>query len=99
MDITYITLDAAALKEKEEIHEFLKDALDFPEYYGNNLDAFYDCLTEISGREVLFELVNESEATEYFENMVQCIYDAMEQNECIGLVEDVSEEMLNIEEV
>ena len=28
-------------------HDYLKDALNFPDYYGKNLDALYDCLCEI----------------------------------------------------
>ena len=29
-----------------EIHKALKDGLDFPDYYGANLDALWDCLTD-----------------------------------------------------
>ena len=32
---------------KENIHRHLKKLLDFPDYYGENLDALYDCLTDI----------------------------------------------------
>ena len=28
-------------------HNYLKKQLNFPDYYGENLDALYDCLTEI----------------------------------------------------
>ena len=31
-----------------KIHEYLKAKFSFPEYYGENLDALYDCLCEIS---------------------------------------------------
>lgn len=27
-----------------EIHEQIKGSLNFPDYYGNNLDAFWDCI-------------------------------------------------------
>ncbi|WP_296883593.1 barstar family protein [uncultured Methanobrevibacter sp.] len=32
---------------KENGHDYLADALNLPDYYGKNLDALYDCLTEI----------------------------------------------------
>ena len=32
---------------KKDGHDYLMDALDFPDYYGKNLDALYDCLCEI----------------------------------------------------
>jgi len=34
------------MTSKERAHEYLKDMLDFPEYYGNNLDALCDLLNE-----------------------------------------------------
>jgi ribonuclease inhibitor len=37
-------LDFEYIKNKTELHEYLKTQLKLPEYYGNNLDALYDCL-------------------------------------------------------
>ena len=31
----------------ERGHDYIAEALDFPDYYGKNLDALYDCLCEI----------------------------------------------------
>ena len=36
-----------ALMGKESLHTALQQALSFPDYYGANLDALYDCLTEL----------------------------------------------------
>ncbi len=33
---------------KADLHSLLKTTLDFPEHYGNNLDALHDCLTDLS---------------------------------------------------
>ena len=33
---------------KELIHEYLMEKFEFPSYYGKNLDALYDCLTDIA---------------------------------------------------
>ena len=48
-----ITLDfggpaSAAAFTRREIHEYIAEKMDFPEYYGHNLDALYDCLTDIA---------------------------------------------------
>ena len=34
------------LTARREIHAYIAEKMDFPEYYGRNLDALYDCLTE-----------------------------------------------------
>ena len=48
-----VTLDfggpvSAAGLTRREIHEYIAEKMAFPEYYGHNLDALYDCLTDIS---------------------------------------------------
>ncbi len=42
-----IILDTLRLTEPEAAHSYLKEVLGFPEYYGHNLDALYECLTDI----------------------------------------------------
>ena len=42
-----IAIDCTGLG-KEDLHRALAESLDFPEWYGNNLDALYDQLTSIS---------------------------------------------------
>ena len=37
-----VTLDLAPCEEKISLHRYLKEALDFPVYYGANLDALHD---------------------------------------------------------
>lgn len=38
-------LDGKLINERG--HDYLMEMLNFPEYYGKNLDALYDCLCEI----------------------------------------------------
>ena len=39
-------IDLKGITTKEELHALLRKELPLPEYYGDNLDAFYDVLTE-----------------------------------------------------
>lgn len=48
-------LDGKLIREKG--HDYLIEALNLPDYYGKNLDALYDCLTEM---ECEIELINAS---------------------------------------
>lgn len=43
-----ITIDCSAIDSPMALHAALRDALSFPEWYGNNLDALHDCLTAIT---------------------------------------------------
>lgn len=51
-----VVLDAQKIKTREELHAFLAEAFQFPEWYGQNLDALYDCLTDFPGDAELFIL-------------------------------------------
>ena len=65
-----ITLDGKKIKKKS--HDYLKDVFDFPDYYGKNLDALYDCLTDI-GVETEIHLVN----SEYVSlDLIDTLFDA-----------------------
>ena len=39
-------VDISYVRSREELHHLLKKALDLPDYYGMNLDALYDLLSE-----------------------------------------------------
>ncbi|MTH55305.1 barnase inhibitor [Bacillus mangrovi] len=41
-----LIIDGFKLQTEEELHIYLKKELKFPEHYGNNLDALYDCLVD-----------------------------------------------------
>jgi len=46
--MTEIFLDITRFDEKISLHSYLKEEMNFPFYYGANLDALYDELTTIT---------------------------------------------------
>lgn len=55
MELKIITIDCNALTDKENAHRYLQQLFSFPDYYGKNLDALYDCLTEMPGCCIVLE--------------------------------------------
>lgn len=47
-----IVLDGNKLADADNVHDYLKEMLAFPEYYGKNLDALHDCLTDLEDVEI-----------------------------------------------
>lgn len=43
-----IVLDGKCMTDKAQVHAYIADKLSFPSYYGANLDALWDCLSELS---------------------------------------------------
>ena len=43
------TIDFRDVQNYAEVHLIIREALDFPDYYGCNWDAFWDCLTDMIG--------------------------------------------------
>ena len=59
--LTEITITARKCVTEQTLHRFLREELDFPDYYGGNLSALADCLSSI-GRPILITIdVNEDD--------------------------------------
>ena len=50
-------IDFSNVKYYLDMHKAIQKALDFPDYYGQNWDAFWDCLTDMAGQTVRIEIV------------------------------------------
>lgn len=73
-----VVLDAKEMLEKEAAHAYLQEKLNFPEYYGGNLDALYDCLTELNDIEIV--IINKNAGGEYFGRICKVLKCACEDN-------------------
>lgn len=51
------TIDFTNVVSYFDMHRIIKEALDFPDYYGNNWDALWDCLTDMVGRPINIEII------------------------------------------
>lgn len=51
-----------------EIHEVLKRDLDFPDYYGGNTDALWDCLTDMLGDPSYIEIIGFEDVQKRYKN-------------------------------
>ena len=48
-----VIIHGAAVTAMADIHRILAEELEFPEWYGGNLDALHDCLTELADVELV----------------------------------------------
>lgn len=79
-----ITLDLERMTSVSALHKYLRSALALPVYYGANLDALYDCLTEIVEPTQLIvpaDITDNEKLGRYGEQLLQVLQDAAEENE------------------
>jgi len=84
--MTHIVLDGSVIRDRTELHELLRERLSLPDWYGRNLDALHDCLTDL--RDVTVVLRNAGALTEalggYGETVLRVFRDAAEENPGFG---------------
>lgn len=78
-----VSLDGNVLADASFVHDYLKQQLEFPDYYGKNFDALYDCLTDLDGVEITIKAPSEDGAV--FQKVVRIFQAAAAANEHIQL--------------
>ena len=78
-----VMLREAELTTPEEVHERLARKLDFPEYYGHNLDALEDCLGAID-EPTRIVVVRADEKTAWFNGFVEVIRESAQRSCFLG---------------
>ena len=84
-----VRLDGRLLRERGEAMGLLGQALALPEWWGRNLDALYDCLTE-PGEPRLLVLVDRAavEGTPFGRRLLRVLEDAAGENPSLWIEED-----------
>lgn len=78
-----VIVDCSGITDARQLHEALKEALRLPEWYGHNLDALYDCLTELCDETHLILLHWDRDAA-YSAGFLSVFDDAHEESDCFA---------------
>ena len=76
-----LALDGALISSRKDFYDQISAGLNFPEYFGRNLDALYDLLCEADASVTLLhaEALRESLGA-YAERVIKTFRDAAEKN-------------------
>lgn len=78
-----IILDCKEMSSKEKAHEYIMKKMNFPDYYGKNLDALYDILSTYD-KEIYVKFINfESlfkQLGDYAVSLIDVFREAEEEN-------------------
>ena len=84
----YIVFDGTKMTSKELAHQHMKEALHAKDYYGANLDALHDVLTEISTDTMItfkhIEAAREN-LQDYFDAIDMVCKDSAEENDNLSI--------------
>lgn len=78
-----ITLDGNILSDAAMVHDYLMEMLEFPKYYGKNLDALHDCLTDLEHIDITITAPKEDGAI--FQKILRVFKSAERENESLKL--------------
>ena len=57
IEYEYYTVDFEGVNSRYTMYDKIKNGLDFPDYFGANLSAIWDCLTDMVGEKIHIEII------------------------------------------
>ncbi len=87
MDTHFVTLDGRRMQTREAAHDELAAALSLPAYYGRNLDALHDCLTDLGQTQITLVAASAllGSLSEYGERLVAVLLRSSVENPRLGV--------------
>ncbi|MBQ1208593.1 MAG: barstar family protein [Lachnospiraceae bacterium] len=91
-EIRRIMLDGARMTDRDSLHAYLREQMELPSYYGENLDALHDVLTDI-GIETEIRLSHADELWEsrFGQLVLRVFRESAQENDCLTLTEIMTE--------
>lgn len=74
--MNYVILDGELMTSREIAHTYLAAKLDFPSYYGKNLDALWDILSTVS-EPIQIKLINGEKLKDYLGDYGKILLDIL----------------------
>ena len=75
-------MDFTNVKYYLEMHEVIRKGLDFPDYYGRNWDAFWDCLTNMYGNPINIKIIGIEVIERKFGNAAEMMLEILKEFKC-----------------
>jgi RNAse (barnase) inhibitor barstar len=79
-----VVLRERDLVSPDQAHEILAESLGFPDYYGMNLDALADCLSEVTDPARIVLRRSASSPKPWFDGFERVVRDVAEQSCYVG---------------
>lgn len=89
MKMEIIRLEGREMTDRKATHAYLKRKLHLPGYYGNNLDALWDCLTtDFSGKMIILNdpQTVQNQLGDYGDSLVRLLKEVAAANSAIRLI-------------
>jgi len=78
-----VTINVCNVKTSQELHSLLKESLEFPDFYGENWDAFWDAITGLVELPMVLQFISWSNLKEKLpadaNALLECLNDFNEE--------------------